>query len=227
MASASSAVSAAEPIGASTRARSASRPTAMTPVSSRWTRAVLPVARATAISGATPPSEARWAIARRIPSGTTPVPDGASLPMITRSRAPPSRASPIAWSAARPLPQWTISIAIPDATSASMSASDSAVVPPLTWPTMSGRASRTTSARIALEPAIDGPPVWNVETMPCCARPGDHRRGLGAGLHGAQADLADERHAAVGELGEVALLEAQLEDRGAGADLHARPAGRW
>ena len=104
---------------------------------------------------------------RRIPSGTTPVPDGASLPRITRPSAPPSRARPIAWSAARRLPQWTISIAMPDATSASMSASGSAVVPPLMWPTMCGRASRTTSARIADEPAIDGPPVWNVETNPC------------------------------------------------------------
>ncbi len=49
-----------------------------------------------------------------------------------------------------------------------MSSSGSAVVPPFTWPTMSGRASSTTSARMALEPAMDGPPVWNVETMPCC-----------------------------------------------------------
>ena len=84
-ASAPSAVSAAEPFGASTRARSASRPTAIVPVSRRWTRAVLPVARHTAFSGAIPPSEARWAIVRRMPSGTTPVPDGASMPRITRS----------------------------------------------------------------------------------------------------------------------------------------------
>ena len=161
---------------------------------------------------------------RRIPSGTTPVPDGASLPRITRSSAPVSRASPIAWSAARPLPQWTISIAIPLATSCSMSASGRAVVPPLMWPTMSGRASSTTSARIALEPAIDGPPVWNVDTMPCCARPGEHRRRLGARLHRAQADLADEVDARRGQLGEVVLLEAELEDRRAGVDLDARRA---
>ena len=35
------------------------------------------------------------------------------------------------------------------------------------WPTTSGSASSTTSPLIALEPAIDGPPVWMVTVMPC------------------------------------------------------------
>ena len=47
-----------------------------------------------------------------------------------------------------------------------MSASDSDVVPPLMWPAMSGFASRTASAPIAFDPGIDGPPVWNVDTIP-------------------------------------------------------------
>ena len=111
---------------------------------------------------------------RRIPSGTTPVPDGASLPMITRrspssaSPSPPARAIRTASIAARPLPQWTISIAMSVSTTRSMSASDIGVVPPLTWPTMCGRASSTASAAIGFEPAIDGPPVWNVTVIPCC-----------------------------------------------------------
>ena len=221
IASAPSAVSATEPCGASTSAMSASRPTAIVPVSSRWTRAVLPVARQTASSGVMPPSDARWAIVRRIPSGTTPVPDGASLPRITRPRAPASRASPIACSAARPLPQWTISIAIPLATSCSMSASGSAVVPPLMWPTMSGRASSTTSARMALDPAIDGPPVWNVETMPCCRAQASIGAACAPVFTEPRPDLADQVDARRGQVGEVLLLEAQLEDRGAGVDLDA------
>ena len=141
-----------------------------------------------------------------------------------RSRAP----GPIACSAARPLPQWTISIAIPLATSCSMSASGSAVVPPLTWPTMSGRASSTTSARIALEPAIDGPPVWNVDTMPCVPRPGEHRRRLRR--RSSRSPGRPRRRAltpAAASSAKSCLLEAQLEDRGAGVDLHARPGGRW
>ena len=51
-----------------------------------------------------------------------------------------------------------------------MSRSGSEVVPPLMWPAMCGLASRTASARIAHEPGSDGPPVWNVETIPF-ARP--------------------------------------------------------
>ncbi len=66
-----------------------------------------------------------------------------------------------------PLPQWTISSAIRVATSESISRSLIAVVPPLMWPTTSGSVSRTTSALIAFEPAMDGPPVWMVTVMPC------------------------------------------------------------
>src|SRR3989442_7177668 len=35
------------------------------------------------------------------------------------------------------------------------------------WPTTSGAASRTTSALMGLEPAIEGPPVWMVTVIPC------------------------------------------------------------
>ena len=81
---------------------------------------------------------------------------------------------------------------------------------------MCGFASRTASAAIGFEPAIDGPPVWNVTVMPCCFAQRDHRRGLGAGLDAPEADLADERDATRGHLGEVVLLEPELEDRRAG-----------
>ena len=81
---ASRAVLPTEPTGASTIHRSASRPFAMTPTGRLCTRAVLPVAMQIATSGLAPPSDARWAMTRWIPSGTTPVPDGASLPMMMR-----------------------------------------------------------------------------------------------------------------------------------------------
>ena len=87
-----------------------------------------------------------------------------------------------ACSAVRPLPQWTSSRAIPcrRRRAARCRPPGATVVPPLMWPAMSGPASRTTSAPMALDPGSDGPPVWNVETMPCCARPGrpsaPHRR---------------------------------------------------
>ena len=101
-ASASNAVVAPEPTGASHSTMSAARPATSAPVSRRWTRAVLPVAIATATSGATSASDARWAIVRRIPSGTTPVPDGASFPRITRASPPSSPAATrAAWIAAR------------------------------------------------------------------------------------------------------------------------------
>src|SRR4030095_9549317 len=102
-----------------------------------------------------------------MPSGTTPVPDGASRPMMIRCVAFASRARRRVWSAVLPLPQWTISSAICVATSASISRSLIEVVPPLMWPTTSGSASSTTSPLIALEPAMDGPPVWMVTVMPC------------------------------------------------------------
>ena len=86
---------------------------------------------------------------------------------------------------------------------------------------MSGRASRTTSARIALEPAIDGPPVWNVDTKPW--------ERAQASIGAASAPVLTEPRptsptsvdAGVRELREVVLLEALLEDRGAGPDLDA------
>ena len=148
--------------------RSAARPGARIPLSSPWTRAVLPVARHRIVSAATPPSEARWAIRRRMPRGITPVPDGASLPRMTRSSAPDSAARRSATSAVRPFPQCTSSRAIPDSDSISrsMSRSGREVVPPLTWPAISGAASRTASAPIAPEPGRDGPPVWKVDVIP-------------------------------------------------------------
>ncbi len=102
-----------------------------------------------------------------------------------------------------------------------MSPSGSAVVPPLTWPTMSGRASSTTSARIALEPAIDGPPVWNVETKPS--------ERAQASIGAASAPVFTEPRPtspmsdtpASASSAKSASVEALLEDRGAGPDLHA------
>ena len=117
------------------------------------------VAMAMAVSGATPPRETRWAITRRMPSGTTPVPEGASLPRITRPSARASVARASVCSAVLPLPQWTISSAMLVATSESISRSLIDVVPPLMWPTTWGSASSTTSALMGLEPAMEGPPV--------------------------------------------------------------------
>ena len=157
--SASSAVPPTEPIGASTTQQSASRPgrdlAHRQPVDARG----IAGRHAMAISGATPPSEARCAMTRRMPSGTTPVPDGASLPMMIRWRARASVARASVWSAVLPLPQWTISSAMLVATSESISRSLMEVVPPLMWPTTWGSASSTTSALMGLEPAMDGPPV--------------------------------------------------------------------
>ena len=85
------------------------------------------------LSGATPPSDARWAIERRMPSGTTPVPDGASLPRMTRSSAP-ARPRPAERRAARSGRCRNGRSRAPcrrPPTRRSMSASDSDVVPPL------------------------------------------------------------------------------------------------
>src|SRR5215831_14957533 len=163
-----SAVVPTDPTGASTMQRSASRPGSITPTRRSYTRAVFPVAMQIAISGLTPPSDVRCAITRRMPRGTTPVPDGASFPMMMRWRAWASLARSRVWSAVLPLPQWTISRAICVATSESISRSLMEVVPPLMWPTTCGSASSTTSALMGFDPAIDGPPVWMVTVMPCC-----------------------------------------------------------
>ena len=60
---------------------------------------------------------------------------------------------------------------------------------------------------------------------PVALRPGDHRGGLRPGLDGPEPDLPDQAHAGRGHLGEVVLLEAELQDRGAGVDLDAGRAG--
>src|SRR3546814_7302255 len=54
------------------------------------------------------------------------------------------------------------------------------------------------------------------------ARPGDHALRLLALLHAAEADLAQQLHAGLGELLEVLLDHALLEHRRAGVHLHAR-----
>ena len=223
LASAPSAVSATEPTGASTMHRSAARPGAMMPVSSPWTRAVLPVARQTTVSGATPPREARCAIRRRIPSGTTPVPDGASLPRITRSSASASAAAPSATRAVRPLPQWTSSRAIPESLSTSRAMS------------RSGQGRRATvdvagDVRVRLQdrvrPDRAGPGERRAAGVvrgdhPVGPAPGDHRSGIRAGLDRAQPDLADEPDPGRRQLDEVRLDHPELQDRRAGPDLDA------
>src|SRR5256885_1813988 len=83
-----SASEAIEPVGASQITRSAARPAAITPQSSLYTRAVLPVAHAIASAGGNPPSAASTLSVRSTPSGITPVPHAASLPRMRRG-APP------------------------------------------------------------------------------------------------------------------------------------------
>src|SRR6058998_2080196 len=114
-----------------------------------------------------PPRAASSASVRSTPSGMTPVPEGASLPMMIRCVARAAVATRSVWSAVFTFPHWTISTAMSVATSRSISAGASEVVPPLMWPTTSGLASRTTSASMGLEPAIEGPPVWIVTVIPC------------------------------------------------------------
>src|SRR5438034_3615964 len=156
------------PVGASQMTRSASRPSAMTPTLSLYTRAVLPVAHPIACAGSNPPSPASRLSVRSTPSGITPVPDGASFPMMIRWVARASVATRSVWRAVFMFPHCTISSAICVATRRSISCGVIDVVPPLMWPTTSGSASSTTSALIGLEPAIDGPPVWIVTVIPCC-----------------------------------------------------------
>ena len=112
MASAPSAVSAAEPVGASTSAMSASR----RPRSSR-SRAGGPAPCCRSPSRRRSPARSRRAT-RGGPSSAGCRAARRPCPTARRCRgsrgpsAPPSFARPIAWSAARPLPQWTISIAM-------------------------------------------------------------------------------------------------------------------
>ena len=128
---------------------------------------MLPVAHATASAGGRPPTAASSESVRSTPSGMTPVPEGASLPTMILCVARAAVATRSVWSAAFTLPHWTISTAMSVATSRSISAGVSEVVPPLMWPTTSGLASSTTSAPMGLDPAIEGPPVWIVTVIPC------------------------------------------------------------
>ena len=123
IASAPSAVAAAEPTGASTRhevGRAAGRDAR--PTSRPWTRAVLPVAIATATSGRDAaergqvghhpqdPERDDAGARRRVVADDHPV-EAADARAAVRT----------AWIAARPLPQWTTSIAMSVATTRSMS----------------------------------------------------------------------------------------------------------
>ena len=125
-------------------------------------------------------------------------------------------------SAVRPLPQWTISMAMPV----------SADQPLDVGVGHRGRAAVDVADDVGprLEDRVRadrrGPRqrrAAGVERRDHAvrARPGDHRRGLGAGLDRSEPDLADEPHAAGRHLGEVGFDQPQLEDRRAGADLHA------
>ena len=148
--------------------KSAGLPFSISPASSLRTRAVLPVAMQNTVSGATPPKLARNAMVRRMPSGCTPEPAGASVPMMTSCVRFNSIAVFSAVMAAFSLPLCTISMA-PLACSQSwqMWPVASAVWPPLMWLTTSGLASSTTSWLMRLEPGIDGPPVWMMVCSPC------------------------------------------------------------
>ena len=107
-----------------------------------------------------------------------------------RARVPPATAA----IATRSLPLCTISMArLQRSHSSHTCASGSAVWPPLMWPMMSASASSTTSLSISPEPGIDGPPVWMVLWMPCLRAQATISSRLVAGLHRAEADLAEQR----------------------------------
>ena len=196
----------------------------MTPDVEPWTRAVLPVASATAVSGATPPSDARWAIEPQDPERHDARSPTARRCRGSRGRARrASRRGPSAWSAARHV------AAVDDLdrhagspTSASMSASGSDVVPPLMWPTMSGAPRGRRPRRSRSSPRSTGRRCGTSTIIPCVRAQ--------ATIGAASAPVLTEPSPispmsvtpAGGHLGEVVLLEPELEDRGAGADLHAR-----
>src|SRR5436309_3229211 len=125
----------------------------------------------------------------------TPVPEGASLPTMIRCVARAAVATRSVWSAVFTFPHWTISTAMSVATSRSISAGASEVVPPLMWPTTSGLASRTTSASMGLEPAIEGPPVWIVTVIPCALA----QRTIGAAAEPDDRSVPDHQRVAVQE----------------------------
>ena len=165
---------------------------------------MLPVARATAISGATPPSDDEVGHRPQDPErddagpGRGVVAEDHPVQRAGLARRGRSRGAPRAGcrsgrsrspSRTRRAPRCR--------------ASGSAVVPPLTWPTMS-RPRLEDDVRADRARAGDRRAA-GVERGDEAVRagPGEHRRGVGAGLHGAQADLADEVDAGVGELREV------------------------
>src|SRR6516162_3417148 len=105
----SSSVLPAECCALSMMTKSAARPISTRPQSSCRIRAVLPVAKQNAISAGSSPSEDSIETMRRMPSGCTPEPAGASVPRMTRCRSPISRAVRSVNSAERSLPLCTSS----------------------------------------------------------------------------------------------------------------------
>ena len=94
------------------------------------------------------------------------------------------------------------------------------------WPMMSVSASSTTSLSIRPEPGIDGPPVWMVLWMPYLRAQATIWRAVVAVLDRAEADLAEQLHAGGGQLLEVLLDHAVLDDRRAGHEPSRRRGGR-
>ena len=128
---------------------------------------MLPVAIHKASSGLIADRLARCAITLKIPRGITPVPDGASLPIMMRSRALCSTHRLAASTMILGLPQWTISSAKSVSVTKRLASSRAtAVGPPLICDTMSGAVWITISAVTVLLPGIEVPPVCIMTVMP-------------------------------------------------------------
>ena len=191
---------------------------------------MLPVAIATAVSGATPPSEARWAIdpqdAERHDAGAgrRVVADDDAAERAARRGAAPQRVE--RGPAVAAVDDLDRHVASP--TSRSMSAVGHRRRAAVDVADDVRPRLEDASAAIGFEPAIDGPP--GVERRRSCRAAWPRRpsaRPARPVLTEPEADLADELHAGGGHLGEVVLLEAQLEDRRARVDLDAGRAGGW
>ena len=181
------------------------------PVSRPWTRAVLPVAKATTVSGRDvaqrgqvghQPQDAerhdagpgRGVVAEDDPAAARPAADAGE-----RVQRGPAVAA---------MDELERDAACRAATSRSMSASDSDVVPPLMWPAMSGLRLEHGVRADGARPGQRRTAGVERRDHAVGAAPGDHRRGIRPGLDRAEPDLADEPDAAGGHLGEVGLDQA-------------------
>ena len=209
------------------KAKSAARPTSISPQSSERIRAVLPVPKQKAISAGTSPSDDSMEIMRRMPSGCTPEPgrpvgaedDALQLPHLARRAHRVERGALVAVvDDLEPAPA-----ALADAADLAVR---QAVWPPLTWPTTSVSASSTTAASIRPGAGDRGTARVDGRLDAVLPRPAHHAPRRRPVLDAAETHLAEQGHARLGEVLEVLLDHVGLDHGSAGVDLHAAGAER-